>query len=129
MGVKGMIKRHWFVEGALGLALVAGGGCGGEKPAEEHVGQVSAAVSGAAFTTFDVNQDGCTQGNHPNGVNCNHYACKSDVYINGGPVKNGLDNGKYYFTVIAPGAQNGGFLDGAEGNLSDAMVGGGLNDV
>jgi hypothetical protein len=75
------------------------------------------AVTGAAYTTFDATQGGCLDS--PNGVNCNHYNAKTDVYMSGGPVKNGLGEGCYYFSVLAPGFQNGGFIDGANGNLSD----------
>jgi len=84
----------------------------------------AAVVSGAAFTTFDKLQGGCLHGNG-NGINCNHYESKADVYINGGPAAGGLSDGTYYFTVLTPGAQNGGFIDGAEGNLSDNVDHGG----
>src|SRR5205814_4568507 len=60
----------------------------------------------------------CLNGNG-NGINCNIYASKEGVYINGGPASGNLSDGCYYFTVIAPGFQNGGFIDGADGNLSD----------
>ena len=86
--------------------------------------EVGAVVAGAAFTTFDEEQGGCLHGNG-NGINCNLYASKEDVYINGGPVAGGLSDGTYYFTVLTPGAQNGGFLQGAVGNLSDNVAHGG----
>jgi hypothetical protein len=35
----------------------------------------------------------------------------------------------YYFTVLVPGHQNGGFIDGAEGNLSDTTAGGTPGDL
>jgi hypothetical protein len=74
----------------------------------------------AAFTTFDTTKLGCLDGKHPNGIDCNNYAAKEDVYVNGGPGGlGGLSNGSYYFVVLVPGFQNGGFIDGANGNLSD----------
>jgi hypothetical protein len=79
-------------------------------------GVVAHASSGAAFTTFDVTQGGCLDGT--NGVDCNNYAAKGDVYTNGGPASAGLADGSYFFAVVAPGSQHGGFVDGASGNLS-----------
>src|SRR6266508_3651008 len=82
------------------------------------------AVSGAGFTTLDASRGGCLDGQHPNGVNCNNYAGKDTVYASGGPTGgNGLSDGTYYFTVLAPGYQNGGFIDDATGNLSDTTAG------
>jgi hypothetical protein len=86
----------------------------------------SAIVAGAGFTTFDVNQGGCNGA--PNGVNCNNYASKDDVYVTGGPTAGGLSDGSYYFAVLTPGSQNGGFVDGASGNLSDTAAGGTAGD-
>ncbi len=83
----------------------------------------ASAVSGAAFTTFDASQGGCLDGSHPNGINCNNYAHKEDVYMNGGPTAGGIAAGNYYFTVLAPGSQNGGFIDFAPGNLSTGSSG------
>jgi hypothetical protein len=85
------------------------------------------AAGNAAYTTFDPNiEDGGFTGGcvHGSEVNCNTYVSKSDVYVNGGPTGgNGLANGEYFFAVLAPGCQNGGFLDGANGNLSDTTPG------
>jgi hypothetical protein len=78
------------------------------------------AVPPAAFTTFDATTGGCFDS--PNGVDCNNYAAKGDVYMNGGPGGGSLNDGTYYFVVLAPGFQNGGFLDGANGNLSDTTA-------
>jgi hypothetical protein len=80
------------------------------------------AAGNAAYTTFDKTLEGCV--NSSNGVNCNIYEAKKDVYINGGPSGgNGLANGEYFFAVLAPGCQNGGFLEEAKGNLSDMTAG------
>src|ERR671931_600327 len=66
----------------------------------------------AAYTTF-VAAGACLNGN-PNGVNCNNYADKADVYINGGPSGgNGPADGDYYFAVLTPGSQNDGFVEDA----------------
>jgi hypothetical protein len=81
----------------------------------------------AGYTTFDQTQGGCLDG--ANGVNCNNYADKADVYMDGGPTGgNGLADGDYYFAVLTPGSQNGGFIDGAAGNLSDTAAGGTAGD-
>ncbi|HYY68837.1 MAG TPA: hypothetical protein VE734_03820, partial [Terriglobales bacterium] len=76
-----------------------------------------ATVTGGGFTTFDQTIGGCLD--HKNGINCNNYADKADVYITGGPIAASLGPGCYYFSVLVPGFQNGGFIDGADGNLSD----------
>jgi hypothetical protein len=87
-----------------------------------------AVVAGAGFTTFDATLLGCLDS--PNGVNCNNYEAKDRVYMNGGPnhPQTGLADGDYYFTVVTPGEQNGGFIDGARGNLSDTVAGGTTGD-
>jgi len=74
----------------------------------------SAAPSrGAAFTTINSTVDGggtgadeglCHNGN--GNVNCNQYAAKRFVWINGGPDGNGLSDGQYFFTVLVPGMQH-----------------------
>jgi hypothetical protein len=85
------------------------------------------AAGNAAYTTFDpaIEDGGFTGGCvHGSEVNCNSYVSKPDVYVNGGPTGgNGLADGEYFFAVLAPGCQNGGFLDGANGNLSDTTAG------
>jgi hypothetical protein len=88
----------------------------------------ASAAGNAGYTTFDAVQDGCLDS--PNGIDCNNYATKGDVYMNGGPTGgNGLADGDYYFTVLTPGSQNGGFVYGANGNLSDNVVGGTTGDA
>ena len=86
-----------------------------------------AVVAGAGFTTYDETLGGCFNGN---GVNCNIYEGKDKVFMSGGPEKGGSDlsDGAYYFTVVTPGEENGGFLEEAEGNLSDAFAGGTAGD-
>jgi hypothetical protein len=66
------------------------------------------ATSGAGYTTINSTVDGppgtlCHNGN-PN-VNCNQYFAKQYVWINGGPDKNGLSDGTYFFAVLVPGTQ------------------------
>jgi hypothetical protein len=87
----------------------------------------SAAPAGAAFTTFDATQGGCLD--NQTGIDCNNYETKDDVYTGGGPTAGGLSNGDYYFTVVTPGEQNGGFINGADGNLSDAYSGATTGDA
>jgi hypothetical protein len=71
------------------------------------------ATSGAAFTTINSTADaggtGAGQGLCHNGngnVNCNQYFAKQYVWINGGPDKNGLSDGTYFFAVLVPGTQH-----------------------
>jgi hypothetical protein len=80
---------------------------------------VWATIGGAGYTTFDATALGCKD--NPNGINCNNYESKDKVYMSGGPTSGGLTDGCYYFSVLAPGSQNGGFVDGAVGNLSDTV--------
>jgi len=113
----------WALAGMAVVALaLAGCGSGGERIA----GTSQAIVAGAGFTTFDATLGGCKDS--PNGVNCNNYEAKLDVYMSGGPSAAGLSDGSYYFAVLTPGTQNGGFADGAQGNLSDTMAGGTAGD-
>jgi hypothetical protein len=88
-----------------------------------------AMVAGAGFTTFDTTVLGCNDGAHPNGIDCNNYSTKDSVYMSGGPSAAGLSNGDYYFSVLVPGTQNGGFIDGADGNLSDTTAGATVGDL
>jgi cysteine-rich repeat protein len=106
------------------LLLTAGLGACVSEPESLLTQQIAA---GAAYTTFDEVQGGCLDS--PNGVNCNHYVSKWDVYASGGPPKAGLSDGDYFFAVLTPGSQNGGFIDGANGNLSDRSVGGTVGDL
>jgi hypothetical protein len=91
-------------------------------------GGVSATVAGAGFTTY-VAGDEADCFDSPNGIDCNNYADKDSVYMSGGPSAAGLSNGLYYFAVLTPGAQNGGFIDGTDGNLSDLTAGATLGDA
>ena len=79
-----------------------------------------APVTGGVFTTVNEGVDGpgkCKNGS-PN-INCNHYAGKPYVWLNGGPASNGLTpNGQYFFAVLEPGGQPDP-NDGTPKNLSD----------
>src|SRR5260370_27061222 len=55
----------------------------------------------AAFTTF-VDASDCLDS--PNGVDCNNYRAKTDVYMNGGPVSAALTAGSYFFSRLPPGS-------------------------
>lgn len=111
-------KRH----GAAAAAIALIGIC-----SLLFVSSGGAVVAGAGFTTFDETKGGCFNGN---GVNCNIYDNKPSVYMSGGPEKGGSDlsDGEYFFVVVTPGEQNGGFTDGAKGNLSDETKGGTAGD-
>jgi hypothetical protein len=97
------------------LAAASIGGCATDSKESENSQPI---VAGAAYTTF-VDPSQCLGGS-PKGVNCNIYASKDGVYMSGGPTNGSynLSDGSYYFTVLVPGSQNGGFIDGATGNLS-----------
>jgi hypothetical protein len=87
-----------------------------------------AIVAGVGYTTFDAVLGGCLDS--PNGINCNNYVDKNHVYMSGGPTTAaGLSDGSYFFAVIVPGFQNGGFIDGASGNLSDTAAGSTAGDL
>ncbi len=93
---------------ALGLAFTLGA-CGGPAndkgtAGSDGRGDYSAAsshnrpITGAIFTT-DENGDA---------VNKNHYEEKEDVYLNGGPRKEGaagLPDGDYYYQITDPGCK------------------------
>ena len=78
------------------------------------------AVSGAAFTTFNPWVDGEFRDVCKNSIiNCNIYGSKPDVWLNGGPIANGLGpDGEYFFAVLVPGGQPDP-NDGGKKNLSD----------
>jgi hypothetical protein len=98
-------------------------------PVLTGAGSATAIVAGAGFTTFDATLGGCIDGQHPNGIDCNNYNSKDAVYMSGGPSAAGLSDATYYFAVLTPGAQNGGFIDGAAGNLSDTTAGPTVGDA
>ena len=87
----------------------------------------SAGVGGAAFTTTDVSEGtgACLNGNTNGGttdvVNCNIYAAKADVWLNGGPLAGDIGAGTYFFDVVVPGGQGSDQNpnDGTDANLSD----------
>lgn len=95
--------------GSLALAANANAaGAGGGNPG-----------GGAAFTTVNEDVDGtghCQNGNPA--VNCNIYDGKEFVWMNGGPVAAALDDGQYFFAVLAPSGQSDP-NDGTADNLSD----------
>jgi hypothetical protein len=98
------------------------------------IGGASLAAFGsgsAAYTTAIDDGSGSPAGclDSPNGINCNNYQSKDDVYVNGGPTSGpGLPEGSYYFSVLVPGYQHDGFIDGHKGNLSDTTSGGTTGD-
>jgi hypothetical protein len=67
----------------------------------------TASGGGAGYTTIDPTFDGtgvlCLNG--PGTVNCNIYADKNFVWMNGGPVSANLGDGTYFFAVLSPGGQ------------------------
>jgi hypothetical protein len=122
------VNKNWATGLIVGVSLV---GCASETPellttAQRH----QPIVAGAGYTTFDEALGGCLNGANPNGINCNAYDRKEHVYMSGGPnhPTNGLSDGSYFFAVLTPGSQLAGFLDGANGNLSDTTVGGTVGD-
>lgn len=83
----------------IGLGVVVTALAGGVMTA--------AAVSGAAFTTFNAHVDGASKDVCKNSaINCNIYGAKEYVWLNGGPTANGLGpDGQYFFAVLEPGGQ------------------------
>ncbi|MBI2379128.1 MAG: hypothetical protein HYV07_34370, partial [Deltaproteobacteria bacterium] len=124
--------------GAMAVGLVAlslgvpEDGCGGEAELDSAQSEArgggstggggtttggTTPLARAGYTTA-VDPSVC-EGNKSNTNNCNIYDKKTDVYMNGGPTAYALPaNRLMYFTVLAPSAQNGGFIDAAAGNLS-----------
>lgn len=122
------MNRYWT---AIFITGVAAMGCASEQPDTLTTSQRhQPIVAGAGYTTFDDALGGCLNGANPNGINCNAYDRKEHVFMSGGPnhPQNGLSDGSYFFAVLTPGSQLDGFLDGAEGNLSDTTVGGTVGD-
>lgn len=78
-------------------------------------------TSGAHFTVLDVERGGCLD---PHDLkDCTRFTSSKDVYLTAGNEADQLTDGRYFFTVIAPGYQNSGFRDGMNGNLSDRFAG------
>lgn len=104
-------------EAASCAAAVALVGCG---LLAHGAGAARSPVTGGVFTTVNAAVDGagkCKNGNPA--VNCNIYAGKPYVWLNGGPSANKLQpNGKYFFAVLEPGGQPDP-NDGGAKNLSD----------
>ncbi len=80
------------------------------------VGGASAIVAGAGYTTTNIPPDpagSCFNG--PGLVNCNIYAAKTAVWINGGPTNgtSALSDGTYFFVVGVPGGENSDINDAA----------------
>ena len=85
------------------------------------VGLVAAAFAepGAVFTTFNTAVDGANVCQKGSVINCNIYKEKKFVWLNGGPLANGLGpDGEYFFAVLEPSGQPNP-NDGGPGNLSE----------
>lgn len=78
------------------------------------------------FIMADAATKGCID--PPVTGDCLRFATMDDVYLTAGKPTDGLADGRYFFTVIAPGYQDSGYADGAEGNLSDRVMGGTAGD-
>jgi hypothetical protein len=94
---------------------------------------LAAPALAAGYTTFNIEGPppavlGCLD--NPTGVDCNNYETKFNVFMSGGPAtgNSGLPDGTYFFAVLVPGSQNGGFIDGQPGNLSDTTAWLGTHD-
>jgi hypothetical protein len=79
-------------------------------------GGAGAIVAGAGYTTTNIPPDpagSCFNG--PGVVNCNIYAAKTAVWINGGPTNgtSALSDGTYFFVVGVPGGENSDINDAA----------------
>lgn len=71
----------------------------------------------AAYTFQDVDARGCLDPTFL-GI-CSHFTEKENVFLSGGPQIAGLEDGDYYFAVLAPGYLGAAVQDGMDGNLSD----------
>ncbi len=108
--------RRGLLATAVGLAVVA-------TALLMTVG--ASAVTGAISTTDNpgfgdsggYTDQACLNGQ---GVNCNIYLDKRDVWVSGLPVSAALGPGTYYFAVLVPGGQPDPNDDGAK-NLSDTF--------
>jgi hypothetical protein len=120
------MRRRLGLRTRAGLAVVA------LAAATALTGAVSASATSGAISTTDNTAFGtgaCLNGHGSPVINCNIYAAKPDVWFSGLPNSAALNAGDYFFAVVTPGEQNGGFLDGANGNLSDTTVGGTTGDL
>ena len=82
--------------------------CAGALAAAWAVQAIAGPVTGAAFTSVNsaVNGAGTCKNGSP-AVNCNLFAGKAHVWLNGGPAANALGpDGDYFFAVLAPGGQS-----------------------
>jgi hypothetical protein len=91
------------------------------KPVPATPVPTSISIDGAVYTTVDLNDPNysneCKNGNPA--VNCNQYAAKQFVFLNGGPTHNHLTpDGVYFFSVLNPSGQSNP-ADGTPDNLSD----------
>lgn len=76
-------------------------------------------VTGAAFTTTNSHVDGVQGVCLNRAVNCNVYGTREYVWLNGGPIANGLQpDGDFFFAVLEAGGMANP-NDGAASNLSD----------
>src|SRR5690349_7855224 len=101
--------RRSVVGLAFGLVACRGTGIdSGQSAINDKDG--SCGLSGAVFTTYDPSMGGCNNGM---GIDCNIYDTKADVYLTGGPGPSSLEDGTYFWAVLVPGSQNGGWMDGA----------------
>ena len=106
------MKRHKVRhKGLLGVAVLAATAAVLLLPMG-----ATAIVAGAGYTTTNAVADGPgTCFNGPGVVNCNIYAEKEHVWINGGPTNgtSALSDGTYFFVVGVPGGENSDINDAA----------------
>src|SRR5579862_6989005 len=112
-----MIKKCLMLVGTASLlasmSLVV---LGAAAPALAVSGAVSTTDNPTWTDTYDsYANNACLNGN---GVNCNIYLDKRDVFLSGLPVSASLGAGTYFFAVLDPGGQANP-NDGADHNLSD----------
>jgi hypothetical protein len=133
-----MTHRSKFAATAATLTTVALAACSTDPISPSSAARTApnftiGGVSGAAFTTTNPNVDRANgiDGGSPtlcfNGQdkqegtnNCNAYAAKAYVWLNGGPAAGGLETGEYFWVVVAPGGQPT-VADGSAKNLSDGV--------
>jgi hypothetical protein len=103
----------------LSVALLAVAACSeksmGPAGTNSRLNQPSFSTGSPAAFTATFGDAVCQNG--PGVVNCNIYLLKEDVALNAGPDGATLDDGTYFFAVVAPSGQNAP-NDGTPGLLS-----------
>src|SRR5919198_2887316 len=113
--MRSRIGLRWFAGlTVIAAALVVSGAALGVS------GAVSTTDNPGHVDTYDsYTNQACLNGQ---GVNCNIYLDKRDVWLSGLPVSSALGAGDYFFAVLSPGGQpapNDGGTNNSNGELAN----------